>query len=158
MEEFVQKKVRRAPDTLCPYCSLVWGTNCRSWNTIFDSSKEDCSTRSQNDLILVCHTRCLLLLPDTLVFQLLQCELYVYVWLSNFRTFANFSLRIRALFGKTPSTRTREARPDTLVKVSARSVLSGARGGRSKFFSRWEWIRRSPCFQYERPYLGRTHR
>ena len=41
---------------------------------------------------------------------------------------------VRALFGKTPSTRTREARPDTLVEVSARSVHSGARGGRSKFF------------------------
>ena len=39
----------------------------------------------------------------------------------------------RALFGKTPSSRTDEAR-DTLVEVSALSVHSGARGGRSKFF------------------------
>ena len=43
-------------------------------------------------------------------------------------------LFVRALFGKTPSSRTDEARADTLVEVSALSVHSGARGGRSKFF------------------------
>ena len=43
-------------------------------------------------------------------------------------------LFVRALFGKTASTRTHEARPDTLVEVSARSVHSGARDRRSKFF------------------------
>ena len=40
-------------------------------------------------------------------------------------------LFVRALFGETLSTRTHEARPDTLVEVSAPSVHSGARGGRS---------------------------
>ena len=60
---------------------------------------------------------------------------------------------VRALFGKTLSTRTREARLDTLVEVSARSVHSGARGGRSKVFSRREWRRRIPWFRYERPYF-----
>ena len=44
-------------------------------------------------------------------------------------------LFVRALSGKTVSTRTHEARADTLVEVSAPSVLSWARGGRSKFFS-----------------------
>ena len=34
----------------------------------------------------------------------------------------------KELFGKTPNVRTHEARPDTLVEVSARSVHSGARG------------------------------
>ena len=42
----------------------------------------------------------------------------------------------RALFGKTLGTRTHEARPDTLAEVWARSVHSGARDGRSKFFFR----------------------
>ena len=41
---------------------------------------------------------------------------------------------VRALFGKTASTRTQEARPDTLVGVSARSVHSGARDRRSNCF------------------------
>ena len=58
----------------------------------------------------------------------------MYVCLSNFRTFVNFSIRTRALFGKTGGTRIHEARPDTLVQVSARSVHSGARDGHSEFF------------------------
>ena len=40
---------------------------------------------------------------------------------------------------------------------SAQSVHSGARGGRSKFFFRREWIRRFPWFQHERPYFVRTY-
>ena len=64
---------------------------------------------------------------------------------------------VRALFGKPASTRAHEARPDTLVQVSARSVHSGARGRRSKFFFRREWIRRFPLFQHERPYFVRTY-
>ena len=64
----------------------------------------------------------------------------------------------RALLGKTTSTRTHEARPDTLVEVWAPSVHSGARGGRSKVFFRREWIRRLAWFQYERPYFVRTYR
>ena len=57
-----------------------------------------------------------------------------------------FFLFVRALFGKTPSTQAREARLVTLVEVSARSVHSGARGGRSQFFFRLGWRRRSPWF------------
>ena len=40
----------------------------------------------------------------------------------------------KALFGKPPNARAYEARLDRLVEVSARSVHSGARGRRSKFF------------------------
>ena len=80
--------------------------------------------------------------------------------LSIFRTFANFSLRTSTFrqIGKTLSTRTPEARADTMVEVSARSVHSGARGRRSKFFFRREWIRRFPWFRYESPYFVRTYR
>ena len=46
---------------------------------------------------------------------------------------------------------TRKVRPDTSVEIRARPVQSGARGKRSKFFIRREWIRRFPWFQYERP-------
>ena len=69
-----------------------------------------------------------------------------------FALFATF-LFARALFGKTLSTPTREARPDTLVEVWARSELCGSRGGRSKFFFRREWIRRFPGFRCVRPCL-----
>ena len=44
-------------------------------------------------------------------------------------------LFVRALFGKAASSRTHEARPDTLVEVSVPSVHSGARGGRSMLFT-----------------------
>ena len=62
---------------------------------------------------------------------------YVHVCLSNFRTFANFSLRIiQALFGKTPSTRAHEARPDALVERSRRDSYTLERGaGAQSFFS-----------------------
>ena len=50
----------------------------------------------------------------------------------NFSYFGN--LFVRAIFGKVLGKRTREARRDTLIEVSARSVHSGALGGRSKFF------------------------
>ena len=75
----------------------------------------------------------------------------------NFSCFLRTFLFVRALFGKTTTTRTRQARPDTLAEVSARSVHSGALGGRSKFFPRREWIRRFPWLQYERRYLIRTY-
>ena len=65
---------------------------------------------------------------------------------------------VQALFVKAPSNQTREARPDTFVEVSARSVHSGARGGRSILFSRREWTRRSPWFRSERHYFVRTYR
>ena len=44
----------------------------------------------------------------------------------------------RALFGKTPSTRTHEARPDTSVEVSAPSVRTPERvaGARNTFYNR----------------------
>ena len=60
--------------------------------------------------------------------------LYVYVYVCQIFALLPTFLFVRALFGETPSTRTHEARRDTLVKVSAPSVYSGARGGRSKFF------------------------
>ena len=56
------------------------------------------------------------------------------IGLSFFRTFANFFLRTSAFRQNTKYTRTHAARADTLVEVSARSVHSGARGGRSKFY------------------------
>ena len=64
---------------------------------------------------------------------------YVYVCLSIFLTFANFSLRTKHLSAKLPiNYRAHESRPDTLVQVSARSVHSGVRGRRSLcFFSAW---------------------
>ena len=69
---------------------------------------------------------------------------YMYSYVCEiFALFATF-LFARALFGKTLSTPTREARPDTLVEVWARSELCGSRGGRSKFFFPREWISRFP--------------
>ena len=50
------------------------------------------------------------------------------ICISMFVKFSHFFpifLFVRALFAKTVSTRTHEARPDTLVEVSARSVHSG---------------------------------
>ena len=73
-----------------------------------------------------------------------------------FRLFRTY-LFVRALFGQNAKYSTREARPDTSVEVRARSVPSGARGGRSRFLFRREWIRRFPWFQYERPYFVRTY-
>ena len=54
-------------------------------------------------------------------------------------------LVVRALFGQIVRRWTQEGCPDTVVEVWARSAHSGACGWRSKFFfSRREWIRRSP--------------
>ena len=58
----------------------------------------------------------------------------VYVCGFEFSYLFSYFLLARELFGKTPSP-AREARPETLVKVSARSVPSGARGRCSFFFS-----------------------
>ena len=82
----------------------------------------------------------------------------LYTYVCQFFALLPTFLFVKALFGKTPSTRIREARPDTLAEVSARSAHSGARGGRSKFFPRREWIRRFPWFRCERPYFVRTYR
>ena len=57
--------------------------------------------------------------------------MFVNSWAGGGLTF----LFVRTFFGKTLRTRTREARPAILVDVSARSVHSGGRGERSKFFS-----------------------
>ena len=63
-------------------------------------------------------------------------DIYMYAYVcQKFVLWPTF-LFVRALFGKTVSTRTHEARPDTLVVVSARSVHSGARDRR--FFFRRE--------------------
>ena len=58
-------------------------------------------------------------------------------------------LFVRALFRKTASTRTHDSRPETMVEVSVRSMHSGERDTRLKLFRR-EWIRRFPCFRFER--------
>ena len=59
--------------------------------------------------------------------RLLLREIYVYVCLSNCRTFSNICLRT-STFWRNDKESTREARPDTLVEVRAPSVSSGARG------------------------------
>ena len=62
----------------------------------------------------------------------------------------------RALFGKKASTRTHEARPDTLVGRglgAIRALWSAWRVLEVFFFRRGEWIRRFPWFQYERHYF-----
>ena len=75
----------------------------------------------------------------------------VYVCGFEFSYLFSYFLLARELFGKTPSP-AREARPETLVKVSARSVPSGARGRCSFFFfPRLEWVRRFPRVQREMP-------
>ena len=48
--------------------------------------------------------------------------IYVYTYVCQFFVLLPTFLFVRALFGKTPSTRTRETRLDTLVEVSTRSV------------------------------------
>ena len=74
-----------------------------------------------------------------------NCENFVF-----FRTY----LFVRALLGKTISTPTREARPDTLVEVWARSEHYSSRGKRSKFFSAGSvYERRFPGFLCVRPIL-----
>ena len=84
---------------------------------------------------------------------------YMCTYVRQFFVFLPTFLFVRALFGKTVSTRTHEARLDTMVEVSARSVHSGARDGRSKFYFRREWISwRFPWFQFERPRFVRRHR
>ena len=79
--------------------------------------------------------------------------MYTYVCCQIFVLLAT-SLSVRSLFGETPRTGTHEARPDTLVQVSARSActLERVTGARS-FFSRRKWIRRFPWFLYERHYF-----
>ena len=65
----------------------------------------------------------------------------VYICIRMFVNFSRFLLPtflfLRALFGKTLPTRTHETRPETAVEVSAPSVHSGARGGRSNVFPLW---------------------
>ena len=77
------------------------------------------------------------------------------MYMYNCETFVFFRRYpfVQALFGKTPSTPTREARPDTLVEVRARSEHCRSRGKRSKFFFRWECIRQFPGFLCMRPIL-----
>ena len=55
---------------------------------------------------------------------------------------------------------TREARPDTLVGVQARSVHSGARGGRSQFLSGGSGYKTISLVSLREAlsYLVRTHR
>ena len=59
--------------------------------------------------------------------------------------FCQFYLFVRGLFSKMPSTRAHEARPDTLVDVSARSLPSRTRGRRSTSYFRRQWIGRNSC-------------
>ena len=71
---------------------------------------------------------------DVCMYACIWCAyMYAYDVCQIFLLLPTF-LFVRALFGQTPSTRTHEARSDTLVEVSARSVHSGARGGHSFFF------------------------
>ena len=53
----------------------------------------------------------------------------------NYLYFYQLFSSYKQLVGETPHARSHEARPDTLVEVSARSVHSGTRGRRPKFFS-----------------------
>ena len=57
----------------------------------------------------------------------------MYTYVCEYFVFFRNLLFVRALFGKTLSNPTREAWPETLTAVSARSVPSGARGGSSFF-------------------------
>ena len=59
----------------------------------------------------------------------------MYTYVCPFFVLLPIFLFVRALYGNTASIRTQEARPDTLVEVSARSVHPGGRGRRSKFIS-----------------------
>ena len=56
---------------------------------------------------------------------------YVYV---KILTFSNMSLLYEHFFWRNAERSTREARPDTLIEVRARSAHSGARGKPSTFF------------------------
>ena len=59
--------------------------------------------------------------------------MYTYVC-QIFVLFLPTFLFVQSTFRQTPNARAHEVRPDTLAEVSARSVHSGARGGRSKVF------------------------
>ena len=72
----------------------------------------------------------------------------------KFSYFANFSLRTQHVSSKHQiNARAHDPRPDTLVQVSARSIHSGARGRRSIFVFRREWIRLFPWLRYEMPHI-----
>ena len=68
--------------------------------------------------------------------------------------FPNFSLRTRALFGKTLSTPdTRSPAGDIGRGLGAIHALWSAWRALKVFFSRREWVRHFPWFQYEMPYF-----
>ena len=69
-----------------------------------------------------------------------SCEIFV---------FSRTYLFVRALLAITRSTPTQEGRPEPMVEVWARSEHCSSSGVRSKFFFRWEWIRRFPGLQYK---------
>ena len=75
----------------------------------------------------------------------------IYLYKYNCRFFVCFRtyLFVRALFGKMLRRSTQEGRPDAVVEVWARSVHSGPRGRRLKFFSGGSGYDDFPGFLHE---------